>query len=171
MVKVSHAKVKKKEPMRFFVAQVFDICITTPLRALFYKGPTWFGGWQGKSHDDICAEMTSNSATFWRDHIDECRELLEKKFQSCLIMFQVVVYGYLLCTTVHSLLRACVFRWTVTMPLERMLVNAGSTVRHIAHRLPAHSSPRRHSEAAPSSCKFLDCDISDTEPMQSGPPH
>lgn len=154
-----------------FAAQLVEVCVAMPLRALFQRGPAWLGGWQGKVNEDVCAEITTSPASFWVHHPEECTSMIEKKFQSFFVVFQVVGYGYLLCTVLHILLRAVVFRWTVTMPLERMLLNAGSTARHISHMLPEHSSLRRHSEAVPLLCKSRDFCTSDTVPMQNGPPH
>ena len=154
-----------------FVAQIFEMCVAVPLRALFHRGPSWLGGWQGKMEEDVCAELTTSPASFWIRHPEECTAMIEKQFQSFLVVFQVFVYGYLLCTVVHILLRACVFRWTVTMPIERLLLSAGSTARHISHMLPEHSSLHRRSEVARSLCKSRDFCISDTGLTQSGPPH
>ena len=150
---------------------MLTFCVTAPLRSLFFRGPRWLGGWQGKDTEDICAEITSSPAKFWERHPNECDVVVEKQFQSYFVVFQVLVYGYLLCTTVGICLRACVFRYTVTMPLERMLLNAGSTARRIAHTWPEQTSPRPHCEAAPAPCKSLYCDTWGTVPEQNGPPH
>ena len=124
--------------------------VSAPLRALFERGPGWIG-WQGRNYADVCAELTGSPATFWETHMDECSDIVDKRFQSFEIVVQFVVYGYLLFTITGLLVRACIFRWTVVLPVERLLANANfpSISNHSAGRYTLRSSPRRQISAAP----------------------
>jgi hypothetical protein len=148
--------------------------ISAPLRSLFHKGPTWLGGWQGRAEADMCAEMTGSPATFWMVHAAECEDIVEKKFQSFQIVVQIVVYGYLLVTVASLIVRACIFRWTVVMPMERLLggvTSAVSTVPRIADTCRLQTFPRPQIEAGRSPCKPLSTCTWRTAPEQNGPPH
>lgn len=153
------------------VAAVARYFVSAPLRALFERGPSWMGGWQGRDRADICADLTGSPATFWLVHDVECDEIVEKRFQSFLVVVQISVYGYLVFTMLGLLVRACIFRWTVTLPMERVLASVGTTFHRTSDTSRLHSSPRRRIEAAPSLHKSLWTDTLRTVPAQNGPPH
>lgn len=160
--------------MQNAAACLVDWFISAPLRSLFYKGPAWLGGWQGRAEADMCAEMTGSPATFWITHAAECGDIVENHFQSFQVVVQIVVYGYLLLTVASLIVRACIFRWTVVMPMERILgavTTAASTAPRIADMCKSLTSPRRLTEAGPLSCKSPAICTWRTAPEQSGPPH
>ena len=167
----------KKKKMQRAASCIAEWFVSTPLRALFNKGPAWLGGWHGRNEADMCAEMTGSPATFWIMHADECGDIVENKFQSFQIVVHIVVYGYLLISVVSLLVRACIFRWTVVGPVERMLrsvvaaSSALSTTPHNADKCIALTFPRRQNEAARSPRKFLSTDTWHTAPKKNGPPH
>jgi len=160
--------------MQHAAACIVEWFISAPLRSLFYKGPTWLGGWQGRAEADMCAEMTGSPATFWMMHTAECGDIVDKKFQSFQIVVQITVYGYLLVTVASLIVRACIFRWTVVMPMERLLggvTSAVSIAPRISDKCRSQTSPRRLTGAAPLSCKSLSTCTWRTVPEQNGPPH
>ena len=61
----------------------------TPLRHLYLHGPALgnYGFWGGHQHSDICAAMTSVSATHWNKHPAECEDLVERKFRAFVLGF------------------------------------------------------------------------------------
>lgn len=160
--------------MQNAAAYLVEWFVSAPLRSLFHRGPTWLGGWQGRAEADICSEMTGSPATFWMAHATECGDMVEKKFQSFQILVLFVIYSYLLVTVVGLIVRACIFKWTVVAPMERMLggvASAVSTAPRIAGKYRLLTSPRRQTEAEPLSCKSPATCTWRTAPEQNGPPH
>jgi len=150
---------------------IADLFLSAPLWALFHKGPSWLGGWQGRDQADMCAEITNSPATFWIVHESECTGIVEKKFQSYQIVVQTLAYAYLLFTMLGLIVRACIFKWTIVNPVERLLASAASTVPHTADTYRLRTFPRRRIEAGPSPRKFLWNDTGHTAPEKIAPPH
>lgn len=157
--------------MQSLLSGIADLFLSAPLRALFRKGPSWLGGWQGRDQADMCAEMTNSPATFWIAHELECTDLVEKKFQSYQIVVQTLAYAYLVFTMAGLIVRACIFKWAVVNPVERLLTSAASTAPRIADTCRSRTSPRRRIEAAPLPRKFLWNDTSGTGQEKNAPPH
>ncbi len=70
--------------------------IILPLRTLYFGGPRlWgWGGWEGISFQEICAQLTQVPAKVWENSTD-CRELVERKFQTFLISLGAGTYIFL----------------------------------------------------------------------------
>jgi len=150
---------------------IADLFLSAPLRALFRKGPSWLGGWQGRGQADMCAEMTNSPATFWIAHRLECTDIVEKKFQSYQIVVQTLAYAYLIFTMAGLIVRACIFKWAIMNPVERLLTSAASTVPRTADTCRLRTSPRRRIEAGPSPRKFLWNDTANIALEKNEPPH
>lgn len=69
-----------------------------PLATLYFYAPELggFGGWGGAELPDICAQLTKLSAEFWLEHREECGELVAKRLQSFVMVFQAVLYFFAL---------------------------------------------------------------------------
>lgn len=80
---------------------------------LYMNGPTWLGGWKGKSEWDICAQMTPVDASFWGVNRAECANMIEKDFRSVLTVVQVLLYVWILHGVATALYYRYVFRSTI----------------------------------------------------------
>lgn len=83
-----------------------------PLLMLYMHGPTLngFGFWEGRSLSDICSVLTNVPSLHWtasRDNVLECASLIDRKFQSLMVMLYFVVYMSMLLTTLTSLYKHC----------------------------------------------------------------
>lgn len=59
-------------------------------QVIYTEGPTFFGGWEGQPHQDICARLTATPAATWRLHgletaTEACEELIMRKVKANLI--------------------------------------------------------------------------------------
>lgn len=77
-----------------------------PLKRLYRNGPglKYVGFWRGASSPDICAALTNVEARFWAAHLDECESLIDDDFMSYIVLFETIVYFYLLFRLGKSLL-------------------------------------------------------------------
>ena len=73
-----------------------------PLRELFFSGPRWgdWGFWAGAELEDICAEATQTPSRVWRLNLDECVQLVERRYRS---FVAVVYFGMALVATWQTL--------------------------------------------------------------------
>jgi hypothetical protein len=55
-----------------------------------------WGGWEGLPLEDICSQMTLVSASIWTQQLDNCKDLIERKFQTYLITVGSAAYLYLI---------------------------------------------------------------------------
>jgi hypothetical protein len=92
-----------------------DLFFVSPLRILYFRGPRiWgWGGWEGISFEDICAQLTLVPASVWKDQITNCTELLERKFST----FLVSVFGAAYFFTLYKVISYIYFRYFVLAPL------------------------------------------------------
>ena len=72
-----------------------------PLQILYLKGPSFgsFGFWNGKSYADICSQLTNVPSSTWESSYvlqDECKNLIEKNFNSFYISLLSIYYFYIM---------------------------------------------------------------------------
>ena len=81
--------------------------IVAPLARLYLWGPNigGWGFWQGQEMHDICAQQTSYSSDFWREHPTACAEIVSKKFYSFLVVLQTAVYFLILFLVIKAIYR------------------------------------------------------------------
>lgn len=81
-----------------FLEKVYSKVILTPLAKLYLWGPAvgGWGFWNGIETHDICTQKTTIAAEFWKDHPEECIELIGKHFYSIVITIQTIVYFIIL---------------------------------------------------------------------------
>lgn len=143
---------------------VHDHFIVQPLRALYFRGPTFqgWGFWGGARMDTICAALLPGShAMFWLEHMGECEELVAQRFDAFQLSIQMFIYFFLL----TRLIQAMLYHWLVVHPvlqrLERLVPRShalptacsvmptsdvrttGESSTHVA-RDPSSCSKRRH---------------------------
>lgn len=90
-------------------ASVAYFAIINPMAQLYLRGPTVFGMWGGQDLSDICAQLTgSNSRNYLTDDgsvSQHCIELIENRFYSWVILFQTIVYIYIMLTILRCVLQ------------------------------------------------------------------
>ena len=76
----------------------WKVLIFEPVKRLYLLGPSvaGFGFWKGAATTDICAELTSVSATHWIKNKQECDELIDRNVMAIVVAIQTVVYFMLL---------------------------------------------------------------------------
>lgn len=72
-------------------ARVFFI---TPLKNLYLHGPKFLGFWEGKENSDICEKISGVNSNFWKYNRIECDNMIDKKFNSLIVVIQVSFYFY-----------------------------------------------------------------------------
>ena len=84
------------------LASAYALTITNPLKRLYYNGPRLYGYgfWRGVPLHDICASLTSYDSEFWQLHNQACLEIVEKDFNSMVVLFETVLYFAALYTIV-----------------------------------------------------------------------
>lgn len=94
--------------------------ISNPLRVMYFKG---YWGWGNIPIHEICNRIAANpnGASFWArpGNLDECREMLEMKFESYESTAYVVIWFTVLTFAVLQLLCQC----CLIRPLVRGLSN------------------------------------------------
>lgn len=77
-----------------FFYNIYEKVILLPLLKLYIYGPRWgqWGFWNGAPYYDICAYQTNTPSPFWKDHSQECWNIIEKQFQGFLLAFEVSLY-------------------------------------------------------------------------------
>lgn len=94
-------KLSHSPPVQTFkrlMALSYQTLVVKPLFHLYLKGPSMghFGFWQDSNPEDICSTLTNAPSQFWIDHTDECDALIWKKFQSILVLVDLVLYIFLI---------------------------------------------------------------------------
>ena len=89
------------------VARIYTYIILTPLIRLYLHGSTFFGVgfWNGKNVYDICSQKTNIKSEFWKDHHDECINLISKDFYSFVIIIETFIYFGFLIKMLKKILR------------------------------------------------------------------
>lgn len=79
---------------RACVNYIYDTFIVRSMARLYIYGPSvgGYGFWEGREPNEICAIMTGNSAEFWKGNLDECERMIDRRFYSWLVAFEVITY-------------------------------------------------------------------------------
>lgn len=88
-----------------------------PLRQLYLAGPAWLGCWMGQAWEDICAQLSNVSSSFWVGQMDECRAMVEKRLMAFVVTVECGAYVLL----AWHCLSGCITHVTVVRPLVREL--------------------------------------------------
>jgi hypothetical protein len=69
-----------------------------PVAKLYLWGPGLggWGFWGGMDMSEICAHKTTLNSAFWRQHPDECAEIVSRHVYSVAILIETIVYFYLM---------------------------------------------------------------------------
>lgn len=80
-------------------------CFVNPLFKLYMHGPSLWGVgfWEGRSSSEICTLVTGNgNQVFWLENVDECRTLIQRKFNSFEMMIKLILYFYAMLRMFHG---------------------------------------------------------------------
>ena len=92
-----------------------------PFWQMYRRGPTRLGCWGGMSNADICMQISAgSSASFWEMHPEECRNIIDKNFDSFAVTTGFFVYGILL----YKIASLIWWRYFVVTPVLRDIRNA-----------------------------------------------
>ena len=57
------------------------------------RAPSWAGGWEGKSQEEICAVLTPRTTPeFWGVNTPECELIVNNHFNSFLVVGYMVLF-------------------------------------------------------------------------------
>jgi hypothetical protein len=83
----------------YFIRLVRDILLREPLRRLYFDGPDLksfgiinIGFWNGMTHAEICAQLTTISEHHWLEHRGLCDSRIERQFSSFVVTVECVLY-------------------------------------------------------------------------------
>jgi hypothetical protein len=79
------------------VGVVMQHLIKRPCEVIFRNAPGAIGGWEGRSSEDICSQMTGTKAEFWKgDNMITCMDMIQRRFESWFTMVIVLLYAFTL---------------------------------------------------------------------------
>lgn len=87
---------------------VYNVLIRNPLRIFYFVGPIW----RNAPPAEICYELTGVKAAWWeenQDRIEQCIELLERRFSSFDATVMTTAYFTVMTFVVMQLLCRCCF--------------------------------------------------------------
>lgn len=113
-----------------WIHSVARLFIYTPLRALYFNGPTTVGFWGGAQPHDICFSITGTTSSFWLDHVQECDRLCEQKFDA----FAVFVIFGLYIAMLAKFVDAITIHICFTRPILGELRRAETGVAHTVYK-------------------------------------
>jgi hypothetical protein len=92
-------------------SSVYIFFLVNPLRTVYMQGPLSVGFWGGMGLSQICDVLSPLSpAMFWQQHIAECAELVDRRFQAFKVSVETVLYFIFL-------YQVCRFIWCVMCSL------------------------------------------------------
>ena len=56
-------------------------------KVIYFDGPKYFGGWQGRSKFDICAQLTNLKSSYWMLKKEDCDEILDEHLERTFRVF------------------------------------------------------------------------------------
>jgi hypothetical protein len=80
-----------------YVYSFYEVVVVNPLKYFYLKGPSFLFAWNGIPSTDICAQLTKVPAIHWSSsssNQNECNQLIDREFQSYLVLFQTAMYFY-----------------------------------------------------------------------------
>lgn len=85
------------------------------------RAPSWAGGWEGKSQEEICAVLTPRTTPeFWGVNTPECELIVNNHFNSFLVVGYMVLFCvclYRVINTISSWAQLSMIRRHVTEPI------------------------------------------------------
>ncbi len=89
------------------VQAVYQTVVLRGLARLYVYGPplSGFGGWQGRSPESICSQLSPSNEQFWLRNMDECDRLIAQHFHSWVVLFEVLLYFWLTYHTATCMVR------------------------------------------------------------------
>ena len=104
----------------FLLSNIYETLLIAPVRRLYLLGPDLFG-WNGKTKSQICTIITNTPEYIWDNNLQECDNLIEKKFTSIFVIMETVFYLLLLYQIFSSLTNYFFFYRPIINRLHRLL--------------------------------------------------
>jgi len=80
--------------------------IVNPLREYYMHAPTWAGGWEGKTAEEICAILAHRTTPeFWstNTNILECETMVHNHFNSFLVVGYMILFLFCIYKIISAL--------------------------------------------------------------------
>ena len=137
------------------ISKVSWALVGFPLYTLYRQGPAMIGCWQGRTDDEVCAELSNTESSFWRLNRHQCGEMIEKKFNSVYVVVTIFLYCYILLTMLNIATRVFFIRWAsppssiIFSPRQDSFEAFSSLSKgdSISRTYSCQSSPRRRSSS------------------------
>ncbi len=90
---------------KVFAVSAYAYVIVDPLRRLYLHGPRLhgYGFWKGAAPHDICAALTNYESAFWKNNEKECMQVIERDFNSLVVLVETIMYFSALILTIKLL--------------------------------------------------------------------
>lgn len=109
---VTNTSLWQSLPLRWIpqvVERVYNGSILHFLARLYIYGPQigGIGFWQGRTPEQICAQLSPSNEAFWGRNPDECHQIISRHFYSWVVLLEVSVYFFWMYKTLRWLSKAC----------------------------------------------------------------
>lgn len=76
------------------IGNFYEVLVVRILARLYLLGPNvaGYGFWEGRPPEDICSSMSGNSPDFWRRNMEECQDMIGRRFHSWMVFVEVIIY-------------------------------------------------------------------------------
>lgn len=71
-----------------WLSAVFFHVAINPMLQLYLFGPSILGFWEGQRAEDICNSMTNIPSRHWENNIEECFDLIYRRFNSYVVLMK-----------------------------------------------------------------------------------
>jgi hypothetical protein len=89
-----------------------------PFLEFYIKGPKFLGCWENREYEDICSSLTGNTGEFWRFNEDECKKIINNKFESYYIFITTIIYIAL----IYKIIQVFWWRYFIYKPMIHDIV-------------------------------------------------
>ena len=77
------------------LSAIFTYLFVNPIKEYYMHAPTWAGGWEGKSAEEICAILAPRTTPeFWGINPTECDIIVTNHFNSFLVVGYMVLFCF-----------------------------------------------------------------------------
>jgi len=90
-----------------YLWSLYNTCVLNMLFRLYIGGPSFagYGFWEGQQNNEICAQMTRSSSSFWDNNHSECDAIIFRRFYSWVILFESSVMFFFMIAVILRAIR------------------------------------------------------------------
>lgn len=86
------------------LSAILTFLFVNPLREYYLRAPSWAGGWEGKTQEEICAILTPRTTPeFWGINTLECETMVNNHFTSFLVVGYMILFCFCLYKVVGAI--------------------------------------------------------------------